>query len=213
MNFTLLLGAFVLTWTAVTAPAYSVQEKPVITTQKSVQVNQNAAALGSKEALALLVESRKNYWHVETGGQLTKEQLSEDGQLKTFEYDGLEYYDIGSDIGTPEKFTAYMEKAFTKEIAKAHLQKKLESKYLINHGDRLAKVNADRGSLLDWERAKVEPVKQSGSEAQFVFQVPIGEDYGCETYNIAFRYVEGAGWRVATDPEAKSIGACQVGKN
>ncbi|MEB9895900.1 IseA DL-endopeptidase inhibitor family protein [Bacillus cereus] len=163
-----------------------------------------APKLTADKAIALAAESRSVYWHAENGGKLPE------GPLATFELNGTHYFYLGKDIGTPEKYVAYLSKAFTKETAQAFLTKRLDSKYLVKRNGRLAKVDADKGSLAEWKMAKAWLVKETSTEKQFKFYVPIGENYDCETYKLTFRYIKGAGWRIADDPETEPVGRCPV---
>lgn len=211
MNLPTLLGALALAFSVAAAPA--APASPAAPAQApnaaaksgpATSTAHKAPKLTVEEAIALAAEARSVYWHVENGGKRPE------GPLATFELNGTHYFYLGKDIGTPEKYVAYLSKSFTKDTAKAFLKNRLDSKYVVKHNGRLAKVDADKGSLAEWKQAKASLVKETKVEKQFKFYVPIGENYDCETYKLTFRYIQGAGWRIVDDPEAEPVGRCPV---
>jgi len=159
------------------------------------------------KVIELARKGRIVYWHIQNGGNKPA------GELKTFQPSGsdYDYYYLGSDIDTEEKFIAYLEQAYTKSAATAYLDQLLQNKFLVKHNGKLAKIDADKGSLADWERAKPILVNTKAFEVEYKLRVPFGEDdFDCATYRMLYQYVDGSGWRIAGSPEAGQIGTCPI---
>lgn len=143
--------------------------------------------LNEQTALELVRLANQVAVHVMNGGNLH-------GEIKTFMHHDTEYRYLGGDIGTKDKLLAYLQQAYTPQVAETIL-----SKYgFIEKSGRMAQPNADGGVLLDWTGAEAQLVEESPNTKIFVLKVPLrDEDSGnYEIKQVKFLFVDGVGWRV-----------------
>jgi hypothetical protein len=145
--------------------------------------------------LGLVAEAQRRYWYIAGGGN-----GANGGQ--TFKPQGIDrnYRLLSEDIGTKEKLTAYLQEIFTADAVTAFINDQFSRKLLLEEAGQLAQPDGDRGSLLEWNRAKIAKLAQSGQKATATLQVPLG-DQGVETFTIQFAYQKEQGWRIVTSPQ------------
>lgn len=150
--------------------------------------------LTEQTALGLVAEAQQRYWYVASGGDANQYHRFQPAEMETM------YRYLSDDIGNREKLTAYFAEIFDSQTTEQFIAQQIEQKLLLEVDGRLAQPDADGGSLLQWGKAKLLKLNQTGEKASATFQVPLGED-AVETYTIPFTYEKNVGWRIAHSPQ------------
>lgn len=195
-----LLGAFLLSGCGGTQPAAPTPQTPDTEKgQEAVESEPADSEPAGKETAAntideagvleLVQEAIKHKFYVQAGGSI-------EGEMETFEQEGMEFRYLGSDLETKDKLLAYLEETFTPEAAEQFIAEMM----FIEKDGRMAQPNADGGSILQWDKAEVSLIQESGNSKEFAFKVPYGDeaDPQYDTIPIQVTYVAEKGWRVAT---------------
>lgn len=137
-------------------------------------------------ALDLVKEALAHQTHVQSGGNIS-------GDLETFDYNGMDFRYLGEDLQPKSELLRYLEEAFTPEAAEELIQGYIEK------DGKMAQPNADGGSILQWDRAEVSLIQESGNSKEYAFKVPYGDesDLQYETIPVQVTFVPDSGWRVA----------------
>lgn len=141
--------------------------------------------LSNATALILLSESNKAYWHAVMGGE-------GDGELETFKKDGLEYRYMLESLNTEAKLRTYLGQYYTPQ----QVEKIFQDLGFITHKGKLAQPNADGGSLLNFAKAKIELLSDSGKVKKYKLTVPLGDTGMVEIMEGELHFVDNEGWRV-----------------
>ncbi|RHW37414.1 hypothetical protein D1B33_07660 [Lysinibacillus yapensis] len=139
----------------------------------------------NKDALSLFNESHKAFWTVVRGGDGMRNE-------KTFTVNNMEYRYMAESLETIEKLEVFLGNVYTPEKV-AELYKQLG---FITRDGKLAQPNADGGSILNWEKAKIKQTMNSTSVKKYELKVPLGDAQEVDTMLGELRYVPGQGWRV-----------------
>ncbi|TAD95261.1 MAG: hypothetical protein EAZ97_15800 [Bacteroidetes bacterium] len=132
--------------------------------------------LSEEEATELLSEAFNAYYYFLGGGD-GKNIVRANG-----------YRTLGSDLDTRQKLNTYLQQVFSaKAIA-------LLTKDLKENNGKLSQLDADGGSIADWEAAIIEVVKDSPTEKTYIFNVPLGETDESIKENVKLVYEKG--WKV-----------------
>ncbi len=143
--------------------------------------------LSNEVAVVLFSEAHKAYWYAVMGGE-------GEGELETFTKNGIEYRYMLESLNTEDRLRTYLGQYYT-QVQVEKLYKDLG--FITNKG-RLAQPNADGGSLLNFEKAKIDVVSDTGAVKRFKLTIPLGDSKIVETMIGELHFVENEGWRVAS---------------
>ncbi|WP_052123972.1 DL-endopeptidase inhibitor IseA family protein [Ureibacillus manganicus] len=141
--------------------------------------------ISNDTALVLFGESNKAYWTAVAGGE-------GDGEIQTFMKGNMEYRYMLESLNTEERLRTYLSQYYTPERVN-QLYKDLG---FITHKGKLAQPNADGGSILNFAKAKIALVSDSGKVKKFTLTIPLGDTGSVETMQGELHFVENEGWRV-----------------
>lgn len=135
-----------------------------------------------------IIEARSRFQYVMNGGE-------QEGELKTFTKNGMEYRYLSKDIDTNEELIAFLEKTFTSKVAKDFFD---QSGYIVHNG-KIAQPNADGGSILAWDRASIKLVRETEDVKEYECAVPLGEMPQHEKIKVIFKKTDD-GWKIDRSP-------------
>ncbi|QOR67797.1 hypothetical protein IM538_06585 [Cytobacillus suaedae] len=135
-----------------------------------------------------IIEARSRFQYVVNGGE-------QEGELKTFTKNGMEYRYLSKDIGTNEELIAFLEKTFTSKVAKDFLD---QSGYIVHNG-KIAQPNADGGSLLAWDKARIKLLNETEDMKEYECTVPLGDMPQHEKIKVIFKKTKD-GWKIDRTP-------------
>lgn len=118
-----------------------------------------------------------------------------EGEYKTFQYQGKTYRFLSSDIDTRKEMYHYVRKTLTLEEAAVWYK----NNGLIEFEGKLAQLEADGGSILDWEKATAEFVTTDNKTFTYRIIVPVGETEQKSMYMIGLEQ-EKTKWKVNKIP-------------
>lgn len=127
--------------------------------------------LTNSQALKLAVSAQEHYWNVSIG--MNTKLPHKDGEMKNFMYKGTEYRYFSQEFGTKKKLVTYMNEVYTLNA----IEKAFKKYRFITYKGKLAQPNADGGSLLEWNKAKVKLLYQRKDVRLYQFTVPYGKEY------------------------------------
>ena len=130
---------------------------------------------------------------VQAGGVYTE------GEYKRFNYKGKTYRYMAGNVDTKKELRIELEKSVTKKVAKQFMK----DQNLIKHKRKLAQIEADGKSLLQWGEATAEVVKSKKNKYVFEVTVPVGYTGSFDTFEVTYEYVKKSGWRMSKLPEYK----------
>ena len=111
----------------------------------------------------------------------------------TFTYNGIDYRYMAESLNTMAKLKKYLGYFYTPD----QQEKVIEQLGIIEHQGVLAQPNADGGSSLNWDNAKIKEVSGSADIKHFEMDLPIGESLDYEALIGELRYVkEAEAWLV-----------------
>jgi len=165
------------------------EQLPAQKTEKVVVTDATAIAkLNSTSVPPLIVEAEKRYFYAMSGGK---------GSAEGFELNGQQYRYLSDDIGTRAKLMEYLKQAYTEKAAAYFVDK-----YFITRDGRLAQLNADGGSILEYGKATAKMLSMTPTQRVYKLCVPYPEHLqGPEYITVKFEKV-GDYWRVGTAPHA-----------
>ncbi|WP_052380319.1 DL-endopeptidase inhibitor IseA family protein [Paenibacillus camerounensis] len=192
-----LIGSLALSLGLVSAGSGALAAAPVT---GSTAVKTVAASLPGKEGPAtinnltersiipLLVHAKKLYTYASGAGNTY-------GSEK-FDYNGLEYRYLTSDLGTKQQLMNYIKRGFTHNAAAFYAQ----TQFLEMKG-RMAQVNADVGNHLQFDKATAKMVSKTATTAVFELSVPQGSGQG-ENADVVVKLKKVNGyWRIDMSPD------------
>ncbi|ERI09869.1 DL-endopeptidase inhibitor IseA family protein [Aneurinibacillus aneurinilyticus] len=166
---------------------------PVIAEPVTAAVKKQAASptqikkIDEKNIISLLVEAENRYFYTLGGGK---------GKTEVFNIKDSQYRYLSSDIGTRKKLLDYLMKAFTKEASETYIKERF-----IEYKGRMAQVNADKGNILEFNKATAKLIKGSSTMKEYQLSIPYPEHQSKpEIKTIKVKKVNGV-WRIATSPE------------
>ncbi|MGV3466700.1 MAG: IseA DL-endopeptidase inhibitor family protein [Heyndrickxia sp.] len=136
--------------------------------------------LTSSQALNLAVSAQQHYWNISIG--MNTKLPHKDGEMKTFMYKGMEYRYFSKEFSTKKKLVAYMNEVYTLNA----IERAFKNHNFITYKGKLAQPNADGGSLLEWNKAKVKLLYQRKDVRLYQFTVPYGERVEYTKKNVTF---------------------------
>ncbi|WP_052948798.1 DL-endopeptidase inhibitor IseA family protein [Mesobacillus campisalis] len=172
-----MLGSPVLMNTEVLAQVKSenAQMVKVLSNEMAVQVAADFAAASA---------------YVQRGGDY------QEGEYRTFTHKGQTYRYLAADIDTHKELMKYMANSLTEKAAENFIK----AQGLILHIGKLAQLEADGGSLLNWEQAEAELVREEKQSAVYRLFVPVGETGERQTYIAEYQNLKSSGWRISKEP-------------
>lgn len=164
------------------ALAYNLSGKP------AVQINK-IAPLSEEKVVSLAAQWASTSSYIQRGGDY------KEGEYKTFTYKGRTYRYLSSDIDTKKELYHYIRKTLTpKETAEW-----FKNTEIIEYKGKMAQLEADGGSILDWKKATAEYVKTEKKTKFYRLFIPIGETGKKEMQIIGIEQ-ERTKWKVAKMP-------------
>ncbi|NYF23773.1 DL-endopeptidase inhibitor IseA family protein [Sporosarcina sp. JAI121] len=127
---------------------------------------------------------------VQSGG------VYEEGEYTRFNYKGETYRYMASHLDTKKELRAELEKSVTKKVAKRYMK----DHNFIKKNKKLAQIEADGGSLLQWEAATAEEIKSKKNKYVFELSVPVGYTGTVDKFKVTYEYVKKSGWRISKLP-------------
>lgn len=147
-----------------------------LTTQEVVQLSSNLAQISS---------------YVQAGGSY------KEGEYKTFTYKETVYRYLSPSIDTRKELLGYLKGALTHNAAVQFIK----NKGIIEYKGKMAQVEADGGSLLQWSKASAEFVKEVNKTKFYRLSVPVGDTGKKSVYIVEFQHVNNKiGWRISKMP-------------
>ena len=151
-------------------------------------------AITLQQARSLFEEAKNSYWYVVMGGEGKRNEAS-------FTYKGMDYRYMAESLNTMAKLEKYLGYFYTPDQQK----KLIKELGIIEHKGVLAQPNADGGSSLNWEKAKIKEISSLVQAKHFEMEVPIGESSDYEALIGELRYVkESEAWLVHRLEKRKS---------
>ena len=109
-----------------------------------------------------------------------------EGEYKRFNYKGKTYRYMASHLDTKKKLRAELEKSVTRKVAKQFMK----DQNFIKHKRKLAQIEVDGGSLLQWGEATAREVKSKKNKYVFEVSVPVGYTGTFDTFKVTYEYVK-----------------------
>ncbi|WP_316570558.1 DL-endopeptidase inhibitor IseA family protein [Neobacillus sp. YIM B06451] len=178
-----LLGAPLL---QTTDAAFAAGTNKNTTAQKAIA----STELSAKQAVKMAADLAKASAYVQMGGSY------KEGEYKTFAYKGTTYRYLSSSIDTKKELLAYLKKTLTHHAA----EKFIKDRGIIVYKGKLAQPEADGGSLLQWDKAEAQFVRNDKNVKVFRLVVPVGDSAEKEAYIVRYNYYPSIGYRVSSEP-------------
>jgi len=144
------------------------------------------SALSEQLVAGLAGDAQRHYYVVANGGEGDRDD-------KALGNDYANYRWMASDLNTKAKLIEYLELLFTSEQVQAYYKELTDSKAIVEIDGKLAQLNADGGSLLEWSNATVKLVQDGKTAKTYKFTVPMGDEF--EEKEIKLQLVPDKGWR------------------
>ncbi|MFS0576571.1 DL-endopeptidase inhibitor IseA family protein [Sporosarcina sp. 179-K 3D1 HS] len=119
-----------------------------------------------------------------------------EGEYKSFTYKGTPYRFMAGHLDRQRELMAELEKSLTKKGAKQYVK----DSGFIKYKGKIAQIEADGGSLLEWNKAKAKELTSSKNKKVFQLNVPIAGMAEAEIYQVTYEYVNKTGWRLSQLP-------------
>ena len=103
---------------------------------------------------------------------------------------------MASHLDTKKELRAELEKTLTKKVAKRYMKEH----NFIKKDRKLAQIEAEVGSLLQWEEAAAKEIKSKKNMCIYELSVPVGYTGNFDKFKVTFEYVKKSGWRISKLP-------------
>lgn len=143
--------------------------------------------LSHKEAGEMAQKWVQKQTYIQSGGSY------ENGEYRRFEYNGMTYRYLSKDIDTKKELMGYLQESVTASAAK----KFIADRGIIEYKGKMAQLEADGGSLLQWDRAVAEMERVTGKERDYKLLVPVGETEELASYKMNIQYSPKIGWKIS----------------
>lgn len=150
--------------------------------------------ISTQEVLKLSIEFNKASTYVQRGGDYKV------GEYKTFTHLGKTYRFLSSTIDTKKELISYLSKSMERSASEQFIK----NNKIIEYKGKLAQVEADGGSLLEWGKATASRVKSENKSAIYKVTVPVRGSVEKQGFVIEYKYVEKIGWRISKEPRLDS---------
>ncbi|WP_158553396.1 DL-endopeptidase inhibitor IseA family protein [Peribacillus saganii] len=147
-------------------------------------------AINSKLATDLASIFARSASYVQVGGHHGP------GEYKTFRYKAKTYRYLSKPIDTKKELLSYLQKSLTQSAAEQFIK----SRGIIEYKGKLAQIEADGGSMLQWAKAAAEMVKDDKNKKIYRLIVPVGETNEKEAYLVEYQYADNIGWKISKEP-------------
>jgi hypothetical protein len=152
-------------------------------------INPTFTSLEDQKVISLINEATKKYWYVMSGGKMPK------GEIKTISINDSEYRYLGSDLDSNRKLMDYLSDVYTIDTIQTFKNRMKIFEYF----GRMVQPNADAGSMMNYQLAKVIQKKDNSTEKEFDIKVPLGNSFNSEVIHIGFQKTEN-GWKIFSEP-------------
>lgn len=142
--------------------------------------------LTEKEAVNMSFMLAQSLSYLQMGGDY------QEGEYQSFMYENYVYRYLSSPIDTENEWIQYLLQSMT--IVGA--QGVFNEQNLILHNGKLAQIEADGGSLLEWNKSTAVLTSQSENTVVYKIKVPLGETEESETFHVTFKHDNKTGWRI-----------------
>ncbi|WP_053368372.1 DL-endopeptidase inhibitor IseA family protein [Bacillus sp. FJAT-27245] len=161
-------------------------------TNKSAAAQKAKASteLSAKQAVKLAADLASASAYVQMGGSY------KEGEYKTFAYKGTTYRYLSSSIDTKKELLAYLKKTLTHHAA----EKFIAERGIIIYKGKLAQPEADGGSLLKWDKAEAQFVRNDKNVKVFRLVVPVGDTGEKAAYIVRYHHYPAIGYRISSEP-------------
>ncbi|WP_017812118.1 DL-endopeptidase inhibitor IseA family protein [Paenibacillus shenyangensis] len=144
--------------------------------------------LNHETVIPLIVEAQKRYTYTTSGGASST-------AAGTFTLSGQTYRYLSQDIGTRSKLLAYLMETYTKQASETFIQKN----FVQNNG-KMAQLQADGGSLLEFDRATAKMISMTDTSRVYRLTVPyVDNAQPVERVMVKFALVDRQ-WKINTAP-------------
>lgn len=189
------MGCLVLSCSFTAAASFVIEPVAAATVKKQTINPTQIKSINEKNIISLVVEARKRFFYTNIGGTGSSSGKMEVFKLKS-DPDAYEYRYLSADIGTEKKLLAYLMQTFTKQASEAYMKERF-----ITYQGRMAQVNADKGNILEFEKATAKLIKTSGSVRDYRLTIPYPDStMKPEVKIVTVQKVNGV-WRIATPLE------------
>jgi hypothetical protein len=166
-------------------PLYQAEAQNAKGEAKTVQIGVKTKLM-EKEVVKTINEWMKKQSYVQSGGSYGE------GEYISFPLKGTTYRYLAKDIDTKKELLRYLKQSVTAEYAKRFIKEK----GIIEHKGKLAQVEADGGSILQWEKVIAQFEGKEGKARNYKLIVPVGDTGDHEVYKASLVY-ENKGWKVS----------------
>lgn len=189
------MGCLVLSCSFTAATSFVIQPVAAATVKKQTINPTQIKSINEKNIISLVVEARKRFFYTNSGGTGSSSGEMEVFKLKS-DPSAYEYRYLSADIGTEKKLLAYLMQTFTKRASEVYMKERF-----ITHQGRTAQVNADKGNILEFEKATAKLIKTSGNVRDYQLTIPYPDStMKPEVKIVTVQKVNGV-WRIATPLE------------
>lgn len=173
---------------------FSFSQSDVVMAKEVSKVAKQKDDLTTKQVLDLAVELNKTMIYVQRGGDYKA------GEYKKFSLKGKTYRYLSSSIDTKKELVALLGKSLDRSAAEQFIK----DRGIFEHKGKLAQLEADGGSILNWEKATAQHVKTENKTKFYRLTVPLGISDQKEGYILSYQYSENVGWRINKEPELET---------
>lgn len=167
----------------------SVSQSSTVFAMEQIKVAQTQE-LTTKQAINLAIEFNKISNYVQRGGDYKK------NEYKTFTYNKKTYRYLSSPIDTKKELKAYLEKV----LIPSEAEQFIKSRGIIEYNGKMAQIEADGGSLLQWDKATAKYVKTEKNTVIYRLTVPVWNTSEKQDFIVEYQYVNKIGWRISKEP-------------
>lgn len=144
--------------------------------------------LNHETVIPLVVEAQKRYTYATSGG-------ASGTAAGTFTLSGQKYRYLSQDIGTRSKLLSYLMETYTKQASETFIQK-----HFVQNNGKMAQLEADGGSLLEFDRATAKMISMTDTSRVYRLTVPyVDNAQPVERVMVKFALVDGQ-WKINTAP-------------
>ncbi|MET3210423.1 UNVERIFIED_CONTAM: hypothetical protein ABIC26_003383 [Paenibacillus sp. PvR008] len=164
-------------------PSTSAPAAAAATSVKPTQLDK----LNHESTIPLVLEAQSRYLYAISGGRTVGE---------SFQWNGKSYRYLSEDIGTKTKLISYLMQAYTKQASEQFV-----GKFFVEIKGKLAKLDADGGNLLEFNRATAKMVTMTPVKRSYLLTVPYpsGTKQANEKITVNFEKV-GSYWKISSAP-------------
>lgn len=179
----LLIAGLAITLMAI--PVFQENKSAAKEGPKLVQEQHNQE-ISNEEILKMVQKWVEKRTYVQNGGAYGE------GEYQSFLHNETPYRYLAKDIDTKKEMISFL----TQSVTRSYAEKFLKDQGIIQHKKRLAQVEADGGSLLQWDQATAKFEKINGIDRVYHLTVPVGETEEAETYTVSIRQAAKKDWKI-----------------